>query len=96
MKAYRLYTERKNIKFINRLFNESFKGFTIYETTGYWNGRKEKSIVYEVITSDAAAMLKLTSIAKAICGYNKQDTVLVRSSEVNSKIVGLSGILVSL
>lgn len=91
MKIYKVYTENKNRKFIEKLFNEEFSGFTIYEAIGYWQGHKEKSLVIEIISSSSAAPVKLAKIAKAICGYNEQDTVLVSEQEIDACIYGVSG-----
>jgi len=96
MKIYKLYTENKNRRFIEQMCNEEFDGFTVYETTGYWAGQKERSLVIEVLSSSAAIPVKLAKIAKAICGYNKQDTVLVSEQEVEACLYGVSGYLYKL
>lgn len=93
MKTYKIYTERKNKKFLLRLFSESFPGFTMYEATGYWDGTVEKTYVFEIIADVADAMLKITRICKCICGYNKQDTVMLTESDCVMRFVGTSGIL---
>lgn len=80
---YRIFTERKRKDFLRRLFAESFDGFTMYDVEGNWQGKKEKSLVIEVLTNSTAAELLLVRTCKAICGYNKQDAVLVQKITSN-------------
>ena len=89
MKLYKIYTERKNKRFLLRLFSESFPGFTVYKATGYWQGTFEKTLVFEIMTDDLSADCKLSKICKQICGYNKQNTILVTIQTCKEKYIGI-------
>jgi len=82
MKVYKLYTERKNLKWICGMISEYFDGFTVYKTLGYWRGKPEKSVCIEIITDQMLAEYWLEVIRKKIEGYNWQDEVLITKSEV--------------
>jgi len=88
---YRIQTENKHKKFIERLVSEYFAGFSTYTQTGYWQGKREKSLCIEIVTDSSAAALKINRICKAICGYNKQDCVLVQVIPAEVKLIGISG-----
>jgi hypothetical protein len=92
MKLYRLLTENKNKKWLCRLISENFSGFTIYETIGYWQGKQEKSLVIEILEENVSDMTKIERICKSICGYSKQDVVMVQSIDVVCNYIGKSGI----
>jgi len=86
MKVYRLYTERKNLKWVCGMVSEYFGGFTVYKALGYWQGKPEKSVVVEIITSEVAAAYKIKQIVLKIKGYNDQDAVLVTETEINVEV----------
>jgi len=88
---YKIQTENKRRKFIEQLISEHFAGFSIYTQTGYWQGEREKSLCIEIISDSPAAVLKITKICRAICGYNKQDCVLVQTIPAEMKLIGISG-----
>ncbi len=88
---YRIQTQNKRRKFIERLVSEHFAGFSIYAQTGYWQGKREKSLCIEIVSDSLATALKINKICKAICGYNKQDCVLVQTIPAETKLIGISG-----
>jgi len=88
---YRIQTENKHRKFIERLISEHFVAFSIYAQAGYWQGKREKSLCIEIVSDNPAAALKINRICKAICGYNKQDCVLVQVIPAEMKLIGVSG-----
>ena len=83
----RISTERKRVSWLCGLVGEFFDGFTVYKTIGYWQGKREKSIVFEIDTTgfDRIQRLLLDTnlhmIVKKICGYNRQNCVLVQKIE---------------
>ena len=86
----RICTERKNIKWLHSLIGEFFDGFTVYNTTGYWRGKREKSIVFEISAVDKTHLLlnaNIKMIVKKICGYNRQDCILVQRIESDDQIL---------
>lgn len=88
---YRIQTENKRRKFIEQLVSEHFAAFSIYTQTGYWQGKREKSLCIEIVSDSLAAPLKINKICRAICGYNKQDCVLIQTIPAEIKLIGISG-----
>ena len=86
----KISTERKRTKWLCSLISEFFNGFTVYKTVGYWRGKREKSIVFEIDTAgfDNTQRLLLDMnikmICRKICGLNRQDAVLVQKVESTS------------
>lgn len=95
MRLYRLLTERKNVKTIIDFVNQEFGGFTVYETTGYWQGKKEKALCieigFEVVTADIPQ--RINALCKAICSFNNQQCVMVQIVDVECQLIGQSGVL---
>ena len=87
MKIYRIYTERKNLKWMCTMISEYFGGFTIYRTAGYWNAKAEKSVVIEIITDDIMARHKIRQIAMKIKGYNDQDAVIKTETGIDVEVL---------
>lgn len=86
----RIITERKNIKWLCSLIGEFFPGFTVYKAIGYWQGRREKSIVFEIDMLDNNTLLldvNIKLIVRKICGYNRQEYVLVQHVKSESVIL---------
>lgn len=82
LKCYRIYTERKNLKWMCEMISEYFGGFTIYRTAGYWNAKAEKSVCIEIVTDDSLAERWLSEIRAKIEAYNRQEYVLICKSDV--------------
>lgn len=91
MKLYRILIENKHRKFIERLVSRHFTGFSMHIQTGYWQGKREKSLCIEIVSDSPVCALKINRICKAICGYNKQDCVLVQTIPAEAKLIGISG-----
>jgi len=92
MLMYRLFTENKRKKWICELIAEKFSGFTVFETVGYWRRKKEKSLCIEILTDSPAAAIFISNICKAICGYNKQESVMVQKLDVKTYFNDIVGI----
>ena len=82
MTVYKLYTERRNLKWMCDMISEYFREFTVYKTLGHWQGKPEKSVCIEIITDNSLAEHWLAVIRLKIEGYNQQDEVLIIKSEV--------------
>ncbi len=87
----KITTQRKNVRFLYDLISKHFLGFTTYKTVAFWQGRQEKSIVFEIdtLTPDVsgATNIKLRRIVKSICGYNKQHAVLIQTIKAESMML---------
>lgn len=90
--VYRLYTEDKNRKWITQLVAENFTGFNITRQTGYWQGKAEKSLCIEIIDGSNSADFKINRICRAICGYNKQDCVMLVKLSGNVQFISAGGV----
>ena len=84
MTQYKIYTERKNLRWMTTMISEYFGGFTIYKTLGFCQSKPEKSVCIEIITDEVAARHKVGQIILKIRGYNKQGSVLVVETAVNN------------
>lgn len=73
-KIYRIYTEDLNREEILRLTAKKFESFTLQPTTGYSQGRGEKSIVLEIVESRRE---DVTALAESIRKLNGQKSVLI-------------------
>jgi hypothetical protein len=73
---YRIFTEDKNHKQLERLIANYFKGFTLVKGEGFWRLQKENSLIVEIVTEDPEA--KISKLAQDIKLLNKQEAVLVQ------------------
>ena len=86
----KIITQRKNVRWLHGLIGEFFSGFTVYYAVGYWQGKREKSIVFEIDTLNEVPItldISIKMICKKICGYNKQQSVLVQKIESDSELL---------
>lgn len=86
MKQYRLYTENTNIHTIRELVDGYLEGYTIYFTEGRWRGKREDSLVIEVL-SPVPLDATLENLAEAIKKASKQAEVWIVETEVKLKVV---------
>lgn len=73
---YRILTERKNQQGIESLASKYFDGFTVYPAIGFWQGRKEGSIILEVETN--LGNQPINQLALDIKALNQQQAILVQ------------------
>jgi hypothetical protein len=71
---YRIYTQEKNREKILKLVSEAFESFTVQPILGYYQGKKEKSIVLEIV---GARALQIQQLADTIGKINGQKSVLI-------------------
>lgn len=83
MKLYRIYTENKDRAWIERQASKRFAGFTIVDAIGYWQGKKEKSLIIEIIAQDQYEhKANIATLRDLIRRHNKQESVLKTTQEV--------------
>jgi len=82
---YRIFTERKNSKKIEKLISKYFKGFSLIKNNGYWKLQKEKSLIIEIVTDDTNKLIN--DLAKEIKEINKQEAVLVQKVKNNQWLI---------
>lgn len=86
MKLYRICTENKNREQVEQAIGVLFDGFTVFEASGYWQGKRELSLVIEIIgESDDSRHIEM--VATTIRDFNKQECVLVQELEIEAKFV---------
>jgi len=88
--TYRIHTEDVNIHRILELAGKRFEGFTVVSGMGYWRGIPERTVILEIITSDAASIYLL---AEEIRKVNRQESVLVNRIESSTLSVTREGLL---
>jgi len=85
-KLFRIHTENKNRADIIKEVSKHFQGFTVFNAIGYWQGKKEQSLIIEVLAS-SKAQSKIESIARYIKVHNKQEAVLIVKLDANGKLI---------
>jgi len=76
--TYRIYTERKPN--VGEIVSQYFDGFTLIPTEGYWKGKREESVIVEVIASGPMRQ-KVREMAETLKEINGQESVLVVESD---------------
>ncbi|GEM_PF-4413070 len=89
MIKYTLYTENKNIESIKGFINLYYKGYTIINACGYWQGIKEKSLKIEILTEKSKRQLIYNKIAvnaiiESIKKINNQSSVLLTTESIKA------------
>ena len=87
---YRILTENKNRQGIENILNRRFSGYTIIESTGYWETKRENSLIVEIDSLDqheSTVRISVYSTAREIKNYNGQESVLVQEITSHSKLV---------
>ena len=83
---YRIYTENKNQKAIEKIVSKAFEGFTIFKAKGFWRLQAEKSLIIE-IEAPGIGRDAVNKIAKKIKESNKQESVLVQEIKNNNWLI---------
>lgn len=88
MILYRIYTENKNREQIEKIVSELFDGFTVIESTGYWRGQREISLIIEILDTGLVNVAeRIEFIAEKIKKINDQESVLVTKHEIEELFV---------
>ncbi len=82
---YRIFTENKNHKAIEKIIAKYFEGFTLLKGNGFWRLQKENSLIIEIVTDDTDKLIN--DLAKEIKEANKQQAVLVQKINNNQWFV---------
>lgn len=86
MRQYRIYTEDKEDRIVEKIAYDNFDGFTILHGIGYWKGRIEKSIIVEIL-SEQNILHQVKICAQEIKRVNKQESVLVTETKVSETYI---------
>jgi hypothetical protein len=72
--VYRIYTEDADRDRLVELVSRQFESFTLHQTTGYYKGKPENSLVIEIVQAEDSTV---QATARAIRAISDQKTVLV-------------------
>jgi len=86
--VHRIYTEAKNEREIVRLASSRFESFTLQPTSGYYQGKRERSIVLEII---GASSRLVEDLAQLIRRMNGQKSVLILETRGRVKLTRNEG-----
>lgn len=86
MFKYEIMTEDLNREVIEKMIGEHFKGFSITEQIGYYDGKREDSICI-VIMAPAGKKFKIEELAGKIRDLNSQESVLVITYRAVYKLI---------
>jgi len=79
MKLYRICTENKNYAAILDQLDTHFPdGYTIINANGAWQGKREKSLIIEIVGKVYPTELTLKQFAYWLKKYNSQQTILIQ------------------
>jgi hypothetical protein len=81
--AHRLYTEDVNRQGILVILNKHLLGYTVFTTTGVWEGSQENSICIEIIGTTFRTIAEIAAEIKAL---NGQDAILYTAHEIRTKL----------
>ena len=87
MYQYRIYTERT--KALSAQIDEITKvtpAFTLIETSGYWRGIPEKSIIFEIIDDDLT-FRDIPRLAQEIKRLGCQEAVLCTKQTIETSLI---------
>ena len=89
MYLFRILTENKNKAKVIEAAAGLFSGLTVYETIGFWQGEREKSLVIEILQTDEEQLIEVK--AKHLCQHlkdtNGQDAVLLQKIACESWLI---------
>jgi hypothetical protein len=80
--VHRIYTEDKNKRGILRLAAARFESFTVQPTDGYYRGKREQSMVLEIV---GARPRQIEELAEQIRRMNGQKSVLILTTRGTAK-----------
>jgi len=83
---YRVLTENVNRGNIDKIVGRYFDGYTVIEAQGVWCGKRENSLIIEII-AEGKDRPKVLAIAREINIANKQECCLVQEIACRSTFV---------
>lgn len=88
---YRIFTEDRDNnseqKIVELIGSYGFPSFTLFHADGYWQGKRERTLVIEIDTeSDVHVQSRIRSLAASIRIVNKQDAVMVQEIAATSTL----------
>ena len=87
MKIHRIYTEDVNRDSIYQILDSLFAGYTVIPATGSWEGKRENSLVVELVDEDNTRSELVNAAARIIKDANHQQAVMVTSQPVEVQFI---------
>lgn len=85
---YRIVTEDKgNVQELVNLITPHFQGFNVTQGVGYYQGKKEAFVCFEIDTLEDDNKIAIHRLAVEIREYNKQECVLVQEIAAKSRLI---------
>lgn len=85
MKLHRIFTENKNYAAIlDRLDKQFPDGYTIMQSNGAWQGKREKSLIIEIVSAVPSIESDIDKLCYWLKKVNEQDAVMVQVIEIES------------
>lgn len=82
MKLYRICTENKNYAAIlDRLDSQFPDGYTIINANGAWQGKREKSLIIEIVQK---ADVNIQHLVYWLKKHNEQNAVMVQVIDIDN------------
>lgn len=78
-------TKKLEVKKIEKTMNAHFEGYSAIQIIGYWKGKKEKTLMVQVVTESPDS--ELARVAKELCDVLKQDAVMLEVVDSNVAFV---------
>lgn len=83
MRLYRICTENKNYPDILDYLDEHFPdGYTILQGNGAWQGKREKSLVIEIMRATLGGDLEISHFAYWLKKHNEQQVILIQTVDI--------------
>ena len=79
---YRLYTEDINRHEVEVLVAKYFQGFTIIPATGFWQLKREQTIIIDIVGEEGSLIdcfQEIKKLCEEIKKLNKQESILILS-----------------
>jgi len=83
---YRLHTENVGRKTVAELTSKYFPGFTLIDSTGYYKGVAERSLVIEIMAPLSMCHV-VRFLGKLIAWHNNQECVLMTCEKTRAEFV---------
>lgn len=76
------WSKRKASKIIAKITSEYFSGFTMQNAVGFWQGKKEKTIILTIIHESEVDFL-IEHIINTLKEILKQDSIMLDKTQAN-------------
>ncbi len=87
---YRLYTEDIKRREVEILVSKYFEGFTLIPATGYWQLKREQTIIIDIVGEEGKLIDSFNDV-RNLCDdikkLNKQESILILSIPCTASLI---------